>query len=79
MDSINFNAMVATANEKYTKLVDSMYKAKTEEDLNRNLNMVHSLYKDEMDLIVKLHDIIVENKTEEKKVELKLFDFMVRR
>lgn len=79
MDSINFNAMVATANEKYTKLVDSMYKAKTEEDLNRNLNMVHSLYKDEMDLIAKLHDIIIEKKTEEKKVELKLFDFMVRR
>lgn len=35
MDSVNFNAMVATANEKYTKLVDSMYKAKTEDDLNR--------------------------------------------
>lgn len=28
MDSVNFNAMVATANEKYTKLVDSMYKLK---------------------------------------------------
>ena len=41
MDSVNFNAMVATANEKYTKLVDSMYKAKTEDDLNRNLNMIH--------------------------------------
>ncbi len=79
MNSVNFNAMVATANEKYTKLVDSMYKAKTDEDLNRNLNMVHSIYQDEMDLIAKLHDITVENKTEEKKVELKLFDFMVRR
>lgn len=45
MDSVNFNAMVATANEKYTKLVDSMYKAKTEDDLNRNLNMIHSIYK----------------------------------
>ena len=79
MDSVNFNAMVATANEKYTKLVDSMYKAKTEDDLNRNLNMIHSIYKDEMDLIAKLHDITVENKSEDRKVELKLFDFMVKR
>jgi hypothetical protein len=56
-----------------------MYKAKTEDDLNRNLNMIHSIYKDEMDLIAKLHDITVENKSEERKVELKLFDFMVKR
>ena len=31
------------------------------------------------DLIAKLHDITVENKSEERKVELKLFDFMVKR
>ena len=77
MDSVNFNAMVATANEKYTKLVDSMYKAKTEEDLGKNLNLLRSIYMDQMDLIAMLHDISVKNKTEEKKVELKLFDFMI--
>ena len=79
MTTVNFNAMVATANEKYTKLVDSMYKAKTEEDRDRNLNQLRSIYMDEMNLIAMLHDIAVENKTEEKKVELKLFDFMVKR
>lgn len=79
MDSVNFNAMVATANEKYTKLVDSMYKAKTEEDLGKNLNLLRSIYMDQMDLIAMLHDITVENKSEERKVELKLFDFMVKR
>lgn len=79
MDSVNFNAMVATANEKYTKLVDSMYKAKTEEDLGKNLNLLRSIYMDQMDLIAMLHDISVKNKTEEKKVELKLFDFMIKR
>lgn len=71
--------MVATANEKYTKLVDSMYKAKTEEDLGKNLNLLRSIYMDQMDLIAMLHDISVKNKTEEKKVELKLFDFMIKR
>ena len=79
MTTVNFNAMVATANEKYTKLVDSMYKAKTEEDLGKNLNLLRSIYMDQMDLIAMLHDISVENKTEEKKVELKLFDFMIKR
>lgn len=79
MDSVNFNAMVATANEKYTKLVDSMYKAKTEDDLGKNLNLLRSIYMDQMDLIAMLHDISVKNKTEEKKVELKLFDFMIKR
>ena len=79
MNFVNFNAMVATANEKYTKLVDSMYKAKTEEDLEKNLNLLRSIYMDQMDLIAMLHDISVENKTEEKKVELKLFDFMIKR
>ena len=79
MDSVYFNAMVATANEKYTKLVDSMYKAKTEEDLGKNLNLLRSIYMDQMDLIAMLHDISVKNKTEEKKVELKLFDFMIKR
>ena len=75
----NFKAMVATANEKYTKLVDSMYKTKTEEDLEKNLNLLRSIYMDQTDLIAMLHDISVKNKTEEKKVELKLFDFMVKR
>lgn len=79
MNNLNFNAAVATANEKYTKLVNSMYKAKSEEDLEKNLNLLRSIYMDEMDLIAMLHGITVENEKVEKKVELKLFDFMVKR
>lgn len=56
-----------------------MYQTLLSELLYSNLNMIHSIYKDEMDLIAKLHDITVENKSEERKVELKLFDFMVKR
>lgn len=76
----NFKAMVSTATSKYTKLVESMYGSEiSEENLNKNLNLIHSIYLDEMDLIAMLHDITSSNEKTEKRVELKLFDFMVKR
>lgn len=82
METNNFKAMVATASSKYTKLVESIYNAKgmTEEDLNKILSLVHSVYLDEMDLITLLNGVVIErDRVTEKKVELKLFDFMVKR
>ena len=80
MNNLNFNAAVATATSKYTKLVESMYGSEiSEENLNKNLNLIHSIYMDEMDLIAMLHDITSSNEKAEKRVELKLFDFMVKR
>lgn len=82
METNNFKAMVATASSKYIKLVESVYNAKgiTEEDLNKILSLVHSVYLDEMDLITLLNGVVIErDKVTEKKVELKLFDFMVKR
>lgn len=52
----------------------------TEEDLNKILSLVHSVYLDEMDLITLLNGVVIErDRVTEKKVELKLFDFMVKR
>lgn len=77
----NFKAMVTTASEKYTKLIESVYHIEgiSDEDLNKILILVHSVYLDEMDLISMLYDAKEEKEVSEKKVELKLFDFMVRR
>ena len=81
MESTNFKAMVVTASSKYAKLVESMHMISgiTEDDLNKNLNLIHSIYMDEMDLIATLHGTVMKNEEAEKKVELKLFDFMVKR
>ena len=80
METTNFNAMVATATSKYTKLIDSMYNGDgSQENLEKNLSMIHSIYQDEMNLIAELQGIRAEKKKEEKRVELKVFDFMVRR
>ena len=81
METNNFKAMVTTASNKYTKLIEAMYNTEgiSDADLNRNLNLIHSIYADEMDLIAALYNIELEKKEEKKKVELKLFDFMVGR
>lgn len=80
MDTTNFEAMVATAASKYTKLVNTMYEGADVNDdkFIKNMNLIHSIYQDEMALIARLY----ENeycKKNEKKIELKVFDFMVKR
>ena len=54
----NFNAMMTAATDKYTQLIDIAYKLKSgvgeEEDYTKLINIIHSNYMDEADVIFNL-------------------------
>lgn len=54
-----FNAMMETANDKYIKLIDAIYRLKngSEVDFEKLSNLVNSIYNDELELIVMLDEI----------------------
>ena len=80
METANFKAMTSTATSKYVQLITSMIgQDESKDNLEKNLKMIHSIYQDEMNLIAELHGIKTERKENKKKVELKIFDFMVKR
>lgn len=77
----NIMAMMETANDKYSKLIDSMYqiKAGSEVDFDKVIKLIHSVYNDEVELITKLNEIEqprYEKKSEQR--ELQVFTFVCR-
>lgn len=73
MKETNFNVMMATASEKYTKLIDAAYKMKNGSDIDfeKFIKLIHSVYMDQSDLIFKLccEDAKKETKTEIMNIE----------
>lgn len=55
-EKLNFDVMMATASEKYTKLISDAYKLKngSEVDFDKFIKLIGSVYKDEVNLIFKL-------------------------
>lgn len=76
---INFQAMVETADDKYTKLVDMVCQLKngSDVDYDRILNLINSIHNDEMELIVRMCEIEKERKTISKD-GVQVFGFMTR-
>jgi hypothetical protein len=73
-----FNAMMETANDKYIKLIDAIYRLKngSEVDFEKLSNLVNSIYHDELELIVMLDDI-ERNRIQSKKGP-QIFNFMMK-
>lgn len=75
----NIQAMMETANSKYNGLIDivSQIKNGSNSDFDRIFNLIHSIYKDEVELIIKLNEF--ENaKNEKPKKEIEIISFMSR-
>lgn len=55
--NVGFEVMMQTASEKYTNMVDTVYKAKNGEevDYDKLISLIHSVYMDEVELITNLH------------------------
>lgn len=72
-----FNAMMETANDKYIKLIDAIYRLKngSEVDFEKLSNLVNSIYNDELELIVML-DEIERNRIQSQKgtADIQLYD-----
>ena len=69
--NVGFGVMMQTASEKYTNMVDTVYKAKNGEevDYDKLISLIHSVYMDEVELITNLH--YKESKREsQRKIEL---------
>ena len=79
---INFSAMLTAATSKYTDLVNGMYgmngmNVEDKKTLDHNMNLINSIYKDEMELLAQLYGYeLKENK--KKKWELKIPSFMCK-
>lgn len=76
-----FNLMVSTANEKYAKVIDSVFQAKedgSKENFDRIFKLIHSIYNDEIELIAKLCEAEKKEEKEPIKKEIQVFGFMVR-
>lgn len=74
----NYLAMVETADEKYTKLVEYIQKLKNGSEVNYDkiFGLMKSIHKDEIMLIVSLYE--AEEYINRKKEELKIPSFMNR-
>lgn len=73
-----FNAMMETANDKYIKLIDAIYRLKngSEIDFEKLSNLVNSIYNDELELIVML-DEIERNRIQSQKGP-QIFNFRIK-
>lgn len=75
----NFNAMMTAATDKYTQLIDIAYKLKSgvggEEDYTKLINIIHSNYMDEADLIFNLcnENHTVEELKPNKEIQIPIF------
>lgn len=75
----NFNAMMTAATDKYTQLIDIAYKLKSgvggEEDYTKLINIIHSNYMDEADLIFNLcnKNHTVEELKPNKEIQIPIF------
>lgn len=75
----NFNAMMMTATDKYTQLIDIAYKLKSgvgeEEDYTKLINIIHSTYMDEAELIFNLcnENQTVEELRPNKEIQIPMF------
>lgn len=82
MERINFSAMVTTATNKYIDLVHGMYETKASDNkelFERNISLINSIYKDEMDLLSQLCVVeALQEVKKPKKKELKIPSFMAR-
>lgn len=82
MERINFSAMVTTATNKYVDLVNGMYSMNASDDkelFERNVSLINSIYKDEMDLLAQLYATEAKEEVKKpKKKELKIPSFMAR-
>lgn len=83
MDEIRFVALMTTATDKYTKMVDAAYRLKnrsnTDEGFDNLINLIHSTFQDQAYLIYQY--TLLEAEKEEKKPkkkELKIPCFMVK-
>lgn len=76
---IKFKAMVETADDKYTKLVNMICKISNESgiDCDKILNLVSSIHNDEINLIVRLYEADKEKKNILND-DLQVFDFMIK-
>ena len=76
----NIMAMMETANDKYSKLIDSMYqiKAGSEVDFDKVIKLIHSVYNDEVELITKLNEIEQPKYEKKQNRELQVFTFVCR-
>lgn len=75
----NFSAMLTTATSKYTDLVNGMYGMNVEDKktLDHNMNLINSIYKDEMELLAQLYGYELKE-SKKKKWELKIPSFMCK-
>lgn len=76
-----FNLMLGTANDKYAKLIDSVYQAKedgSKENFDRVFKLIHSIYNDEIELIARLCESEKKEQVEPIKKEIQVFGFMVQ-
>lgn len=75
---LKFQAMIETADDKYTKLVNMICQLKSgsNENFDVILNLINSIHKDEMELIVRMCEIEKEKKTISKD-GVQVFGFMV--
>lgn len=81
METTNFMALVTTATEKYTKMVDAAYKLKSktnsEAEFDSLIKLVHSVYQDEIAMIYQYAMAEAKNEAlKPKKEELKIPCFM---
>lgn len=73
-----FDAMATTATNKYVDLINGMYRMKDDPELfNRNINLINSIYKDQMELLVRLCTYELKER-KKSKWELKIPSFMCK-
>lgn len=79
--STNYKAMVSTANEKYTQLIERICQLTSENEKDRSelLNLAKSIYNDEVDLIVSLYDLDKFVRELNTKTEILVPDFMKKK
>lgn len=78
---INLGAMLKTANNKYSALLDTLYGQKAESesdgDYDKAIRLVHSMYNDQMELLAALSEAEKENDRKEME-QLKVVGFVNR-
>lgn len=78
---INLKAMLKTANSKYSALLDTLYGKKAEsesdEDYDKAIRLVHSMYNDQVELLAQLSEAEKENDRKEMEA-LKVVSFVNR-
>lgn len=82
MDETRFMALMTTATEKYTKMVDEAYRLRSKTnsgaEFDSLINLIHSVYQDEVSMIYQYAMAETKNESKKPKRELKIPCFMAK-